>query len=149
MQSIKLRLFEFCQAYVAEKIASATGAMEKAQKEANLETKSSAGDKYETGRSMMQLEKEKYALHLQEALRLKEYLASIDLSHECEQVEEGAVVETDHGNFFFSIAAGNFFYKKEYICISIASPIGRALESAEEEDVVVFRDKEIEIFSIQ
>ena len=63
-------------------------------------------------------------------------------------METGALIETDHGNFFFAIAAGRLVVEKEYICISLASPLGRALESAEEGDVVVFRDKEIEILSI-
>ena len=47
--------------------------MNHAQEEANKETKSSAGDKYETGRSMMQLEKEKNRYQ-------KSRLGSIDVS---------------------------------------------------------------------
>ena len=40
-----------------QKLARLEDMMKNAQAEANKETKSSAGDKYETGRSMMQLEK--------------------------------------------------------------------------------------------
>ena len=148
MREIKKQLFAFCASYIEQKIIAAQRAMEKAQNEANQETKSSAGDKHETGRSMMQLEKQKYALHLQQALRLKKSFAMINKDESYELVEKGAVVETDNGNFFVAIAAGRVKLEKEYVCISLASPLGLALESAEEGDIVVFRDKEIEIFSI-
>ena len=54
--------------------------MRHAQLEANKETKSSAGDKYETGRSMMQLEKEKYAIQHSRVSQQLGTLKKIDLS---------------------------------------------------------------------
>ena len=48
-----------------------------AQNSANEETKSSAGDKYETGRAMAQLEIEKNMTQLAEAKRLKQTLEQI------------------------------------------------------------------------
>ena len=148
MSEIKQRLLRFCFGYVDAKIAASRKAMDEAQKEANLETKSSAGDKYETGRSMMQLEKQKYALHLREALRMRVSLEAIDAARVCEQVEKGAVVETDDGHFFFSIAAGQVNLDLAYRCLSLDSPLGQALNATEEGDIVVFRGKEIEILSI-
>ena len=148
MKQIKNQLFELCRTYVEHKISTAKHAMKAAQQEANLETKSSAGDKYETGRSMMQLEKEKYAIHLQEALRLQAELQTIDSKRNCDVVERGAVVETSIGHFFISISAGVFRLQEEYRCISLSSPIGMALESAEVDDIVTFRDREIEVLDI-
>ena len=96
----------------------------------------------------MQLEKQKYALHLKEAHRMRASLETIDATRICEQVEKGSVVETDDGHFFFSIAAGQVDLDLVYRCISLDSPLGQALNATEEGDIVVFRGKEIEILSI-
>jgi hypothetical protein len=52
---------------VHQRIASAEEAIRMAQESANQEGKSSAGDKYETGRAMAQLEIEKASGQLAEA----------------------------------------------------------------------------------
>ena len=64
-------------AYVHERIAATQEAIYTAQLSANEETKSSAGDKYETGRAMAQLEIEKNTAQLAEALKLKQMLKQI------------------------------------------------------------------------
>ena len=45
--------------------------MANAQESANAEEKSSAGDKYETGRAMMQIERDKAAQQLNESMKLE------------------------------------------------------------------------------
>ena len=59
MTTIKQTLYNFCVTYINQRMATAQQAIHTAQASANEETKSSAGDKYETGRAMMQLEIEK------------------------------------------------------------------------------------------
>ena len=56
---IKKALFAKCEAFVSEKIDSLERGLESHQKALASETKSSAGDKHETGRAMLQLEMEK------------------------------------------------------------------------------------------
>ena len=53
---MKLLLLNTIKAQLDEKIQVALQAMKAAQESANAETKSSAGDKYETGRAMGQIE---------------------------------------------------------------------------------------------
>ena len=68
--------------------------MNDAQLSANEEGKSSAGDKYETGRAMMQIEREKAANQLEEALKLKRIIDQLqpDVHHEIATL--GSVVIT-------------------------------------------------------
>ena len=53
--SLKDQILNKCREYVNVRIATAKQAMDNAQQSANEEGKSSAGDKYETGRAMMQM----------------------------------------------------------------------------------------------
>jgi hypothetical protein len=68
---IKIKLYQYCVEFIDKRIAGAREAIQIAQDSANEETKSSAGDKYETGRAMAQLEIEKNTTQLEEALKQK------------------------------------------------------------------------------
>jgi transcription elongation GreA/GreB family factor len=149
INEIKLKLAELCSKYVDEKINTAEEAINSAQESANEETKSSSGDKYETGRSMMQLEIEKYSTQLEDGLKLKKVLSQIDFRKKYQTVQPGALVLTNYGNFFISISAGKLFIgKKEYLAISFTSPIGQALANKVVKDIIEFRDKKYEILKV-
>jgi len=146
---LKYQLFKLCTKYVDEKIENAQEAINSAQESANEETKSSSGDKYETGRSMMQLEIEKYSTQLEEGLKLKRLLNQIDFRKKYQTVQPGALVLTNNGIFFISISTGKLLIgKKEYLAISFSSPIGQALANKAVKDVVEFRDKKYEILKV-
>ena len=76
--TLKKLLHEKCEEYIAKRIATAQNAMDEAQRAANEETKSSAGDKFETGRAMMHLEKQKNAFQLGEALKVQQQLSKVN-----------------------------------------------------------------------
>jgi transcription elongation GreA/GreB family factor len=125
---IKHRLFRLCQDYVLTRIESAELAIQNLQASANEETKSSAGDKYETGRAMMQLEIEKHAMQLAALSKQKQTLDKINPEIEFKTVQLGALVITDRANYFLAISAGQFVVdNKKYVCISLSSPIGAKL----------------------
>lgn len=141
---IKKQLFTLCEKYVDDKITAAQEAIDNAQRSANKETKSSSGDKYETGRSMMQLEIEKYSAQLNDGLNLKKALSSIDVDKKYDTVQTGSLVETNNGNFFLSISAGKLKIDEvEYMAISFSSPIGQVLFGKKGKDKFDFRGKKI------
>lgn len=146
---IKKQLFALCEKYVDEKINAAQEAIDNAQRSANKETKSSLGDKYETGRSMMQLEIEKYSAQLNDGLNLKKALSQIDLNSQYDKVHTGSLIITNQGNYFISISAGKLILDDvEYFAISYSSPIGQVLFNKKEKDEIEFRSKKILIKSI-
>lgn len=146
---IKKQLFTLCEKYVNLKITAAQEAIENAQKSANKETKSSAGDKYETGRSMIQLEIEKYSTQLNDGMNLKKALSSIDVNRKYNIVQTGSLVQTNNGNFFLSISAGKLNIKNnEFIAISFSSPIGQELFNKKVNDEFNFRGKVYKINSV-
>lgn len=125
MNTIKQNLKEHCIQYVNKRIETIRKEVNSLQSAANEETKSSAGDKYETGRAMMQLEIEKNATQLAEAIKLKQILDNIKDITSHETVRSGSLVITDQGNFYFAISAGTVEIEgKKYLTASLASPIG-------------------------
>ena len=61
--AFKEKLRSQCIALIEERMQLAAEAMQQAQDAANAEEKSSAGDKYETGRAMNHIQKDLHARH--------------------------------------------------------------------------------------
>ncbi|ARK10551.1 3-oxoacyl-ACP synthase [Fibrivirga algicola] len=137
---LKQSIYNQCLAYVQQRIDTATEAMRAAQESANSESKSSAGDKYETGRAMAQLERDRHAQLLADAQRMKQELEHIDLAP-ATLVRAGSLVKTGRGTFFISISAGRISVAgDDYMAVSAASPIGAALRGKHVGDTAVFNN---------
>lgn len=135
MIHIKKQLYNLCQEYISKRIEAARQAIENTQSAATEETKSSAGDKYETGRAMMQLEVEKLSVQLNESLKLKQLLDKIKCDNRLSTVQLGSLVLTSQGNFFVAIGAGQFLVEDiSYTAISMPSPIGLKMKGLTESD---------------
>jgi hypothetical protein len=138
----KQQLYIYCQDYIRQRIATVQEAIDTAQAAANDETKSSAGDKYETGRSMMQLEMEKNSVQLEQAVRIKKMLDQINIDRKAETVQPGSLVLTDHSNFFIGISVGQVIIeKKAFLIVSQESPIGVKLKGLKAGDSFFFNNK--------
>lgn len=138
-QETKTALFALCEAYVQQRINNARQAMESAQEAANSESKSSAGDKYETGRAMAQLERDRNAQLLAEAQKIVGDLARLNIEKKYETAQPGSVVTTNRGRFFISIGAGKLVSDGvDYVAVSPASPIGMALSGRKAGEMITF-----------
>ncbi len=135
---------ELCQ-----RIKSETTMIESARETANSDTKSSAGDKYETTRAMMHLEQEKYSRQLSDTLELKKRAESVIVDQEYESIQSGAVAITSLGNFFIAISAEDIeIDDDEYTPISLASPLGESLKGKKNGETFQFRNQKISIKSV-
>jgi hypothetical protein len=140
----KKKLFDYCQQYVDERIALVKNEMESNQEAANSETKGSAGDKHETGRAMMHLEKEKHARQLAEHIKLKKVLAQINPEEAHQIAGLGSLIKTNSGIYYLSIAVGKVEIGGEnYFIISPASPIGNLLINTQVGSELSFNGKKI------
>lgn len=125
MLPIKQQLYNLCLAYIEQRISTAQQALEMCNSSANEETKSSAGDKYETTREMIQQEIEKHSASLAEAIKQKQFLQQITTGKRYEKIQPGSLVITDKNNFYISISAGALMLEaKKYLAVSPSSPIG-------------------------
>jgi transcription elongation GreA/GreB family factor len=129
MIELKKELYKQCLNYVQKRMEAAQQAIEEAQKASNDDTKSSAGDKYETGRAMMQQETDRNAVQLNETNKLKVALNQLNYLVISDTAETGSLVITNNGNFFIAISAGVLMVNGEtYFAISPASPVGLRLK---------------------
>jgi transcription elongation GreA/GreB family factor len=125
VRHLKETLYQQCLDYVQQRMDAAELGIKEAQQASKDDTKSSAGDKYETGREMAQQETNRNMAQLTEANKLKIALNSITTQPTIKLVETGSVVITNNGNFYIAISAGTLTVNdKAYFAISPASPIG-------------------------
>ena len=142
MSDLKKALYKQCLDYVQKRMEAAQLAIDEAQKASNDDTKSSAGDKYETGRAMMQQETDRNRLQLDEANRIKVALNRVNPEHISDTVEAGSAVITDQGNFYIAISAGALPVDNEtYFAVSPASPIGLLLSGKKAGEKIVLNGK--------
>ncbi|MER3375725.1 MAG: 3-oxoacyl-ACP synthase [Allomuricauda sp.] len=135
----KKELLQFCWDYVDQRTARLQRSGASLQESLDSETKSSAGDKHETGRAMVQLEQEKLAQQLQELNRTKAVLQKIDIGKKSDKVRLGSLVRTSLAHYFIAISAGVFKQDGNLIyCISSGSPIAQLLLGKEVGDTFVF-----------
>ena len=109
-------------------IDAAQQGINEAQQAAKDDTKSSAGDKYETGREMAQQESNRNMAQLHQANKLKVQLNTVPVTTS-NIVDNGSIVITDSGNFYIAIGAGTMQIEGiNYFAISLVSPIGQKMK---------------------
>ncbi|WP_295669931.1 3-oxoacyl-ACP synthase, partial [uncultured Mucilaginibacter sp.] len=129
MIELKKQLYHQCLEHVQSRLDAAQLAINEAQMASNDDTKSSAGDKYETGREMAQQEANRNMGQLNEANKLKIALNRISPNNITDTVDTGSLVVTDKANFYIAISAGTLIVNNgEYIAVSPFSPIGTKLK---------------------
>ena len=145
----KPALHAACAAFVAQRIAAATAAMQAAQESANSETKSSAGDKYETGRAVAQEERNRNAAQLHQARQLQAELARISPAAPCDTVRPGALVETSLGWFYVAIGAGRLAAGGlEVTAVSAAAPVAVALRGKRAGEEAAFNGRTVRVLAV-
>ena len=146
---LKETLYQHCLDYLDQRLKVCLDRIASVEDDLSSETKSSAGDKHETGRAMLQLEREKLGFQLATIEKEKEELQKIPLSGSSEKVRLGSVVKTSYKHYFIAISAGILKVKNEtYIAISPQSPIGQLILGKQVGDAVSFRGNSFEIVEI-
>ncbi|PKF74076.1 hypothetical protein [Chryseobacterium sp. PMSZPI] len=93
----------------------------------NNDTKSSMGDKYETGREMLQQEINNLQRQLNEVLNQQFILQKIS-SEPSDKVQNGALVKTNKGLFYISASLGEIIVENQKIMtVSAESPLVKAM----------------------
>ncbi len=145
----KQEIWSFMKAKLDQNISDAMHSIALAKESRNSETKSTAGDKYETGRAMVQIEIDKNAHNLNATRELINELSKIKLEKEHTKVEFGSLVYTDMGVYFISIGMGKLGINGfECFAISLASPLGAMMKDKKIGDKIVIQGRELTISQI-
>lgn len=140
-KALKKQLLAHCRDATAQRLAGITDALAKIEEARNGETKSSAGDKFETGRAMMQMEEAKLRGQLEEVLKVRRVLDQIEPAQTSARIAAGSLVATNRGNYFLAVGLGKVKLEgRVFFCTSLNSPIGRQLHGKVSGDTFVFND---------
>ena len=130
MSNFKDSVSAHCIALLQQKVAGFKAEKEALQLSANSETKNSAGDKYETGRAMAQLEADKLTsriAHTERELQTVQTLAAKAGGNQSGKVVPGALVYCREKVFYISVPLGLMEVEgKAVTAVSGLSPLGAA-----------------------
>ena len=145
----KTRLKQFCHTMLEQRIEVAKAAIENAQQSANNEEKSSAGDKYETGRAMSHLERDMHTKQLTENLKELAALHAINAETIYDHVTGGAFLKCGGISFFIATGLGKQTVDGETILfLSPNAPLAKLLEHKKAGEHFPFNKKNIAIEEI-
>lgn len=143
MDQIKQELYLLCLNFIEQRILTAETALAQAQEASNDDTKSSAGDKFETTREMMQQDISRNKSLLMDAQQNRQLLVTLKDAPASETVKNGSLVFTSQGNFYISISAGQLNLDRvNYFAISAVSPVGQLMLNKKVKDRFTFNQKE-------
>lgn len=146
---MKSDIIQACMSRIEQMVATAQSSLDQAKEASLEETKSSAGDKFETGRAMMHAEMHKAKRQLAEAKLLQMDMKSIQYKSSYSKVEKGTLVETSDGQFFISVGLGKVrITDGDVYVISPASPLAKIMIGKSVGDQVHMNTKQIQINAI-
>lgn len=149
MQTLKLALYEKLEQLINHRISIANENISAAKISQENDTKSTAGDKHETGRAMLHLEQENNQKQLAKAFQLKKDIQQIDISHPHKIINRGSLIITKQATYFISVGLGKLHVNQEVVyAISLASPIGQMLFGKKAGDTFKFQGKTIQIETV-
>lgn len=144
--NLKQELLDACQLLVNQRLQNIQETITSHQKALTTETKSSAGDKHETGRAMLQLEIEKAGKQLLTIQQMQSVLNKIDVLKTSKIICLGSIIETQNATYFLSVSVGKIVVcGNPYFAISTASPIGKQLLGKSENDSLFWNGTQINL----
>ena len=104
--SFKEQVYQHCLKLLEQKTEEYYSALRELASGIENDAKSSAGDKHETARAMMQQEQEKIMMQLSEIKVQSESLLHINIHAPSIKIHTGSLVKTDKGFLFLAVAIG-------------------------------------------
>ncbi len=138
----KNEILEACNVHVQKRMDQIKMAIDDANHSIREDTKSSAGDKYETSREMIQQDLSRYQQQLQLILQDQQLLQRIAEQNSVPQLAtQGSIVYTESGIYFIAISIGEVRCSdKKVFVVSLQSPIGQVLKGKAVGDSFSFRN---------
>ena len=149
MDQLKEAVFKHCDHFLREKAADYSAGDQSLLAALDSEGKSSAGDKHETGRAMIQLEREKLAQQRQLNEAAFQRLSALKNKKPNALIGPGSLVKTSLATYYLAVPADIFVDSHQTVyCISPQSPIGQLLLGKRSGDSFTFRDSDHEILEV-
>lgn len=137
--AFKLRLKTWALDLIGTRITAAKDAIDQVQQAANQEEKSSAGDKYETGRAMGHLQKDMFARQMAEHIKEQATLHAVNVETPCMMGQSGAFLQCGAIAFFIAAGLGKQVVEGQTIFfLSPQAPLAKLLQNKKAGDSFLF-----------
>jgi hypothetical protein len=147
--AFKGRLKQWALDLIGQRITASREAIDEAQQSANSEEKSSAGDKYETGRAMGHLQKDMHSRQLAESIKELATLHAINTDLLYAAAAAGAFIRTETVAFFIAAGLGKQQTEGQTIFfLSPLAPLAKQLQNKKTGDRFLFNGATIAITEI-
>lgn len=123
--------------------------MDQAQESANSDDKSSAGDKYETGRAMSHIERDNAAYQLSIAMDDRNQFLGIDCEKQYDRADNGAVILSSELVYFIATGLGVLSFEgMKVVALSPKAPLSALLRGKMIGEKVSLNGKDIVLSDI-
>lgn len=147
--TLKEKLYQACEKFIETRHKNIEIHINQVEAALFEETKSSAGDKHETARAMLQLEREKLGTQILEVQRISANLTRINPLLTSDKVTLGSIVYSSQANYFMAISAGQIEVNGAiFFAISPETPIGQLLLNKKADERIIFRGQNITLSKI-
>lgn len=149
IEDIRKKLITSCDAYLVNKKLVLTKAMNALKEDLENESKSSAGDKYETGREMINIEWNKLSNQLNQYEQLSVILSRIRNHQPNGNIMLGSIIKTETANYFISVPVGEIKTDNDkFYAVGAQAPVAKLLFGRKIGDSFRLNGKEQKIVEI-
>ncbi|WP_143962329.1 GreA/GreB family elongation factor [Litoribacter populi] len=142
----KRKTLEVLKSTLESKIQEVKTSLQALDDSGEGETKSSAGDKYETSREMINQERTKFSQVLHDLTSQLQVVNSISPESQRQKVELGALVELEGMSLIICVPFGKLVVEGEQVfAVSIKSPVAQSLLGKTTGDEVIINKKRLAI----
>ncbi len=139
---LKTELLKYLSKLIAEQTQEVKEEIESIRSEMGNETKSSAGDKFETSREMMSQEKnrleDRLSILMLQQMKLNEMM-DLPIS---DLIDYGSLVQTNDQLFLFGLSLGKISFQSHTImAVSLNSPVGKVFQGKKTNESISFMNK--------
>ena len=147
---VKTELFRHCQNQVDARYSKIKQTIAAIEESLLQESKSSSGDKHETGRAMLQIDRENAGRQLLEIEKIVQILSKIDVLATSDYARLGSLVYTDRFIYFISLSIGTVSIENtDYLCVALNSPVGLLISGKMKDETFNLNGIEYQITSVK
>ena len=145
----KSQFISFLNEKIEYKTRKANEYMESIQESIRSETKSTAGDKHDTTRELMQQERNKAAQNISHHLLAQKTIIELRNTKRSERITFGSLIETNRSWIYIGLSMGKVSYDGiDVLCVSPVSPLARAFEHKTKNETINFKGVEYSILKV-
>lgn len=147
---LKTQLLQYCQKQVDGRYSKIRQTITGIEESLLEESKSSSGDKHETGRAMLHIDRENTGKQLLEIEKVAQLIRKINVNATSDYARLGSLVYTDRFTYFISISIGTVSIENtDYLCVALNSPVGLLISGKKKGDGFLLNEIHYKITNVE